>query len=84
MWRLTPGQLLRHRQWDEECVLYNDLSGDTHLLGLDALAILMTLRDGAADEAALAAALDWGDPDAALGALLSDLLGLSLIEQRPC
>ena len=45
-WRLVPGQALLHRGWDDAFVLYNDLSGDTHLLSGDAMALLVGLRDG--------------------------------------
>ena len=83
-WRLTPGQQLRRRQWDGECVLYNDLSGDTHLLGADALELLLALLAGPADADALArrllaAGLD-GDEPAEVDALLADLEGLALVE----
>ena len=44
IWRLAPGQRLLHRCWDGECVLYNDLSGDTHLLDEFALALLQQLQ----------------------------------------
>ena len=83
-WRLTPGQQLRRRQWDGECVLYNDLSGDTHLLGADALELLLALLAGPADAGALArgllaAGLE-ADGVAGVDALLADLEGLALVE----
>ena len=56
-WRLSAGQRLRRRQWDGECVLYNDLSGDTHLIGPDALQLLLALQERPADADALARAL---------------------------
>ena len=88
MWRLTPGQALVCREWDGEAVLYNDLSGSTHLLDGAALDVLFALRDGPADAAQLATRLangfdaDGGDLAAALGDMLSALAGLDLIE--PC
>jgi PqqD family protein of HPr-rel-A system len=84
-WRLTPGQLLHHRQWGDDCVLYNDLSGDTHLLDEGALQVLLALRQGPLDAAALAIALeaDGGDADD-LRALLAELQQLSLVEPTPC
>ena len=33
MWLLSPGQKLTRHGWEGEYLLYNDLSGDTHLLG---------------------------------------------------
>jgi PqqD family protein of HPr-rel-A system len=89
VWRLMAGQLLRNKTWDGvEHLLYNDLSGDTHLLGADALDLLLLLRTGDHDEAALAAALAGdGNEDPAPGevaALLTDLARLSLVEIRPC
>lgn len=83
-WRLTPGQQLRRRQWDGECVLYNDLSGDTHLLGADALELLLALLAGPADADALArrllaTGLDADEP-AEVDALLAELEGLALVE----
>lgn len=82
MWRVTPGQCLRHAEWDDEAVVFNDLSGDTHLLDGAALHILRTLQGGAAGEAALAAAFDDEAAAAgALGAILGQLEALALIER---
>lgn len=88
VWQTMPGQLLRFRVWDDEGVVYNDLSGDTHLLGAPSLHLLTTLAMGSANDAALDAALaaefDF-DPDQDLGAerdaLLAELLRLHLIER---
>lgn len=57
-WSLRPGQTLQHRQWDGEFVLYNDLSGDTHLLGDAAIVLLQALRTGPATRATLVAVLE--------------------------
>ena len=73
-WRLVPGQALLHRGWDDACVLYNDLSGDTHLLSGDAMRLLLALRDDDVDDAELAA------PE--LADVLATLRQLHLIE--PC
>jgi len=82
MWRVTPGQRLRHAEWDDEAVVFNNLSGDTHLLGADALHILRTLQAGPAGEAALAAGFgDDADSGAALAAILGQLEALALIER---
>ena len=83
-WRLCPGQQLRRRQWDGECVLYNDLSGDTHLIGPDALELLLALQAGPADsddlgQRLLAAGMA-ADDDAELATMLDDLERLALVE----
>ncbi len=90
-WSIVPGQALRLRRWDHEYVLYNDLSGDTHLLGAGSGALLEALRLAPADTAALARLLGEAaglpaDDDllAEVGALLDQLQKLSLIEGRPC
>ena len=86
MWRLTPGQALACREWDGEAVLYNDLSGSTHLLDGAALDVLYALRDGPADAAQLAIRLadrfdaGGGDLAVALGDMLAALAGLDLVE----
>ena len=43
MWQIYPGQTLRYHRWGNESVLYNDLTGDTHLLDGDAMAVLHAL-----------------------------------------
>lgn len=72
-WRLVPGQLLRARQWGDEFVVYNDLSGDTHLVDAGAMDLLRQLQAGAT----LAAAADAADleaPDAMLASLANNFL----------
>ena len=87
IWCLAPGQTLRSHEWQGEYVLYNDLSGDTHLLTDSALHLLNALRTHAADEGALAAGLraefdaaDGEVADAEVAALLRELEALALIE----
>jgi PqqD family protein of HPr-rel-A system len=53
MWRLTTGQQLVHRAWDDAYVVFNDVSGDTHLLGELAFAVLQELAAAPAGPAAL-------------------------------
>lgn len=86
MWQLTPGQSLRLFQFDDEAVLYNDLTGATHLLGGAAIAVLARLQAGAASAADLTAEFP-DEPSGALDEQLDDLLcelaALFLIE-RAC
>lgn len=69
-------------------MLYNDLSGATHLLGEAAIHLIQVLRCGPATDASLGAALAAAlgcEQDAGLAddtaALLSQLAGLFLIER---
>lgn len=87
MWQLQHGQSLRHHLWGEECVIYNDLTGHTHLLDIVALDLLLALRAGPQDLASLCMAL--GGPEAApadiapaITALLEELYFNALVE--PC
>jgi PqqD family protein of HPr-rel-A system len=75
MRRVTPGQTLRHRRWSGECVLYNDLSGDTHLLGEQAIDLLLALQANPSEIA---------EPDEDMLALLAELEALALIEAAAC
>lgn len=92
MWRTTPGQAFRLRQFDDpggiEFVIYNDLTGATHLLGEAAVHLIQVLRCGPAASAdlcaALAAALECErDDDLARDteALLAQLADFFLIER---
>lgn len=91
-WRLVPGQRLQYRCWEGECVLYNDLSGDTHLLDEFALALLEELHAAPRPVAELAAiyelasdpAADGDDGAALLATVLDDLAALQLVETFSC
>jgi PqqD family protein of HPr-rel-A system len=90
MWHVVPGQSLAFREWDGEAVLYNDLSGNTHLLDGAAIEVLEALRPAPATAATLASALaDRIDCDAdelttLIDELLAALAGLDLVEPFPC
>jgi PqqD family protein of HPr-rel-A system len=75
-WQIAPGQSLRHRHWDQEYVLYNDLSGATHLLDEPAMSLLLALRDGGVEPAEL------DDPE--LAPVLAGLAELHLLAAIPC
>jgi len=55
---VTGGQSLQRREWDGEAVLFNDLSGATHLLSPVALWLLERLEAAPDDLPGLGAALD--------------------------
>jgi PqqD family protein of HPr-rel-A system len=85
-WKLTSGQRLQRRCWDDECVVFNDLTGDTHLLGADAVLVLLRLAERAQTPAALVALLGEAGADAdeqGCRQLLDGLHSLSLIEPCP-
>lgn len=90
MWRVVPGQTLAFREWDGEAVLYNDLSGNTHLLDGGAIDVLQALRPGPADAATLAARLaghadaDGDDLSAVIEDIVTMLASLDLVEPFPC
>jgi PqqD family protein of HPr-rel-A system len=86
-WRIAPGQQLAARGWNDEFVLYNNLSGDTHLLDGDSMALLANLQTGPASLAALVATFAGDiDPDDAaalpdtIATMLDQLAGLYLVE----
>lgn len=87
MWRVVPGQLLAFREWDGEVVLFNDLSGNTHLLEGPALDVLHALQAQPGDIAALAQRLaphfdldEGADIAAVVGDLIAALARLDLVE----
>lgn len=55
---MSAGQSLRRREWDGEAVLFNDLSGATHLLSPVALWLLERLAAAPDGISGLASALD--------------------------
>ena len=71
-WRIVPGQKLIHRCWGDSAVLYNDISGATHQLSVETLALLLDLQDGLLGNEELT--------DPALGDVLDSLHHLDLIE----
>jgi PqqD family protein of HPr-rel-A system len=80
---------LRYRQWQDEVVLFNDISGATHLLSLEALQVLERLGAGPASEPELGAFLSERfevDPATLsddVADLLEQLSSLDLIEPCP-
>lgn len=92
-WRLAPGQQLANWGWDDEFVVYNNLSGDTHLLDADSMALLEQLRLAPASiDALVATFLASVDPDDATAlpeTILSmlrqlDKLHLVTAPESPC
>jgi len=53
-WRLISDKALRIRRWEDEFVVYNRLSGDTHLLSSSAAQILLQLQESPASQTELA------------------------------
>lgn len=77
LWQIASGQKLAAWGWDDEFVLYNNLSGDTHLLDADSMALLASLQRAPASLDALVAQLSVGvEPDdlAALPETMATLL----------
>jgi PqqD family protein of HPr-rel-A system len=56
-WRLMSDQALQFRSWDDEFVVFNSLSGDTHLLGSTAAQILLKLQQAPSNTAVLTESL---------------------------
>ncbi len=87
MWRLTAETALPMRDWEGDFVVYNPLSGDTHIFDIATGETLKAVTAGMADDgqirAHIAAFLDVPD-DARLadhvGGILAHLDELGLIE----
>jgi PqqD family protein of HPr-rel-A system len=88
-WRVRSDQALHFRSWGDEIVVYNGLSGDTHLLGSVAAQILLRLQHAPSNFISLAESLTsllqiemMGEPlEPQLANLLADLNALALIER---
>lgn len=79
--------MLRRLERDDEWVLYNDLSGETHLLGGNAVHVLLALQQSPLAERdivdSLSAAFEFdpgSDVAADVAALLANLSACALIE----
>lgn len=82
VWRLASGHELPHCGWEEEFLVYNHCSGDTHLLDGTAMRLLLALQSGPLPGADLAQA---ASTDAeTFVALLADLESLCLITPHAC
>jgi PqqD family protein of HPr-rel-A system len=87
-WRAISDPAFNARSWGNEFVVYNPLSGDTHLLGLAAAQILTHLHQAPSTAASLLASLAalWqveSNEELVLqvDAILADLDALALIER---
>ena len=84
-WRLVSGQALQFRFWDDEFVVYNNLSGDTHLLDSTAVQILLKLQQAPSNATALTGSLapylQTEVDDELVEHILADLDTLALIER---
>lgn len=86
-WRVKPGTGFEWRRWGDECIVYNDATGDTHLFSTVALYILDELSKQPVPIDSLATCLFGGenskeDMDVIqhLSDVLRDLQTLELVE----
>lgn len=79
-WRLVPGQALLHHGAGDEHLVFNDLSGDTHLLDSRAMALLSALQAGSLTPAELHGLCGEADEPEAIAALLAELQDLMLVQ----
>lgn len=93
LWQIAAGQQLAAWGWEDEFVVYNNLSGDTHLLDADSMDLLLQLQRAPASIPDLVAAFSDGmEPDDVtalpdtVAMLLEQLNKLYLVESsaRPC
>ena len=87
-WKVNPKFPLQWQVWDDEFVVYNTGSGDTHLLDPVAAEVLQSLEKKTADLSELAGRVSASieiEPDSKfsdyLEQLLSDLHKLGLIQR---
>jgi PqqD family protein of HPr-rel-A system len=88
LWRVTRGCELRWRRWDDEHLVYNCGSGDTHLLDSISAEILKKIGAGPASPAELVVWLSgrtapdsFPEVSAYIADLLRQLHSLGLIEE---
>jgi PqqD family protein of HPr-rel-A system len=88
-WRARSGLELHVRSWGDEVVVYDNLSGDTHLLDSIAAKVLLKLQHAPSDMMSLADMLvpvlqtEISDEslEYQLGNILADLNAIALIER---
>jgi PqqD family protein of HPr-rel-A system len=88
-WRMRSDRALHFRSWGDEFIVYNSLSGDTHLLGSVAAQILLRLQQAPSDFMSLAESLTsllqtemMGEQlEPQLVNILEDLNAIALIER---
>jgi PqqD family protein of HPr-rel-A system len=87
-WRALEDNALRFQSWNDEVVVYNTLSGDTHILDKPAVQILQALQRTPSDVLSLAQLLaaTWqcetsDDLLREIEMVLSDMHTLSLVER---
>jgi len=86
-WQVAAENELLFRSWDDEFVVYNGATGDTHLLGLIAAQVILKLQQTPADAVNLAewvAPLQQIEPDDEfvlfIEQILTDFDSLGIIE----
>lgn len=86
-WQVAAKNSLLFRSWNDEFVVYNGATGDTHLLGLAAAQVMLELQQTPADAVGLAesvAPLLQTEPDEELVSfieqILTDFDSLGIIE----
>lgn len=86
-WRTLRDDALHFRAWDDEVVIYDALSGDTHIIDPTAAQILQALQHSPSDVPSLAKLLavqlqcEPGDElNQDIESVLSDMAALSLVE----
>lgn len=86
-WQIAAENELLFRSWDDEFVVYNGATGDTHLLGLVAAQVMLKLQQTPADAVSLAewvAPLQQIEPNDELVLFIEQILmdfdGLGMIE----
>ena len=85
---ISSDQALYFHSWDDEYVVYNSLSGDTHLLNLTASRVLLKLQQSPTDAITLAELVAYTDqsetyaePELQIEHLLAEPSTLTLIEK---
>lgn len=89
-WQVVAESAFLFHSWGDECVVYNGATGDTHLLGLAAVQVMLKLQQTPADAVGLAewvAPMLQTEPDDEfvlfIEQILTDFDHLGMIEHTP-